>query len=114
MEVNVKIRDGIIILKPNGRIIGVAGSELGEMIQAQLPDASEPPKFLFDFADVSRMDSTGLGALIGLHVTIAQQGGRIGVINVSKPIDHLLALGKLITVFEYFDSEAEAIAGLRA
>lgn len=113
MEVNVTIRDGIIILKPSGRLIGVAGSELGEVIEAHLPNASESPKFLFDFADVSRMDSTGLGALIGLHVTIAQQGGRIGVINVNKPIDHLLALGKLITVFEHFDSEAEAIADLQ-
>ena len=95
-------------------LIGVAGSELGEVIKAQLPDASESPKFLFDFADVSRMDSTGLGALIGLHITIAQQGGRIGVINVSKPIDYLLEMGKLITVFEHFDSEAEAIVDLRA
>ena len=113
MEVNVKVRDGVIIVKLGGRIIGVAGSELGQVIEAHLPDASESPKFLFDFADVSRMDSTGLGALIGLHVTIAQQGGRIGVINVSKPIDHLLVLGKLITVFEHFDSEAEAVADLQ-
>ena len=114
MDVNVTVRDGVIILKPYGRIIGAAGSELGQVIKAHLPDAFETPKFLFDFADVARMDSTGLGALVGLHVTIVQQGGRIGVINVNKPIDQLLAMGKLLTVFEQFDSEAEAIADLQA
>ena len=113
MEVNVTIRDGVIILKPSGRLIGVAGGELGEVIEAHLPDTSESPKFLFNFADVSRMDSTGLGALIGLHVTIAQQGGRIGVINANNIVNKLFVIGKLSTVVEHFDNEAEAVADLQ-
>ena len=112
MIVDVKIRDGVIILTPCGRIIGVAGDELGEVIKAHLPDASESPKFLFDFADVPRMDSIALGTLIALHVTIVRQGGRVGVINANNTINNLLTMGR-ITVFEHFDSEAKAVAELQ-
>lgn len=113
MDVNVEHRDGVIVLKLGGRIVGIAGGELRRVIEEQLQDASESPKFLFDFADVNRMDSSGLGTLIGLHVTVARQGGRIGVINVSNSINNLLVIGRLITIFEHFDSEGEALAALQ-
>jgi len=61
MEVKIKIRDNVTVLKPDGRLIGVAGREFRRVIQAQLRTASEPPKFLFDFAQVARMDSTAGG-----------------------------------------------------
>jgi len=113
MDVNVEHRDGVIILRLGGRIVGIAGGELRQVIEEQLEDAPESPKFLFDFAEVSRMDSSGLGTLIGLHVSVARKEGRIGVINVSNSINNLLVIGRLITTFERFESEAEAIAGLQ-
>lgn len=113
MDVNVERRNGVIVLKLGGRIIGVAGGELRQVIEEQLQETTEAPKFLFDFANVSRMDSSGLGTLIGLHVTVARKGGRIGVINVSNSINNLLIIGRLIAIFEHFDSEEEAIAALR-
>lgn len=113
MDVNVETRDGVIILKLGGRIVGIAGGELRQVVDEQLKDAPASPKFLFDFADVSRMDSSGLGTLIGLHVSIARRGGRIGVINVSNNINNLLVIGRLITIFEHFDSENDAIAELQ-
>jgi anti-anti-sigma factor len=113
MDVNVETRDGVIILKLGGRIVGIAGGELRQVVDEQLKDAPASPKFLFDFADVSRMDSSGLGTLIGLHVSVARRGGRIGVINVSNNINNLLVIGRLITIFEHFDSENDAIAELQ-
>ncbi len=113
MDINIGRRDGVVILKLGGKIVGIAGGELRQVIEEQLADASESPKFLFDFSDVSRMDSSGLGTLIGLHVSVARKGGRIGVINVSNSINNLLVIGRLITIFEHFDSEDEAIASLQ-
>ncbi len=75
--------------------MGEASAAFGQVIEAQRQEASEPLKFLFDFADVTQIDSSGLGKLIGLHISIAQKGGRVGVINVSKTIDDLLALTRL-------------------
>ena len=113
MDVNVETRNGVIVLKLGGRIVGIAGGELRQVIEEQLQNAPESPKFLFDFADVSRMDSSGLGTLIGLHVSVARKGGRIGAINVSNSINNLLVIGRLITIFEHFDSEDEALAALQ-
>ena len=113
MDIDVGNRDGVIVLKLGGRIVGIAGGELRQVIEEQLEDVPDSPKFLFDFADVSRMDSSGLGTLIGLHVSVARKGGRIGVVNVSNTINNLLVIGRLITIFEHFDSEDEAIAALR-
>lgn len=59
------------------------------------------------------MDSSGIGTLIGLHVSVARKNGRIGVINVSNTINNLLVIGRLITIFEHFDSEDEAISALQ-
>ena len=112
MDVNIEHRDGVIILRLGGRIVGIAGGELREVIEQQLETAPESPKFLFDFAGVSRMDSSGLGTLIGLHVSIARKQGRIGVINVSRSINNLLVIGRLVTTFERFETEEEAIAAL--
>ena len=113
MDVNVERIDGVIVLRLGGRIVGIAGGELRQAIEEQLQDAPESPKFLFDFAEVSRMDSSGLGTLIGLHVSIARKGGRIGVINVSNTINNLLIIGRLVYTFERFESEEEAIAALK-
>ena len=114
MDVNVEHKEGVIILRLGGRIVGIAGGELRQVIEQLLVDAPASPRFLFDFADVSRMDSSGLGTLIGLHVSIARKEGRIGVINVSRSINNLLVMGRLITTFERFDNEDEAIAALTA
>ena len=112
MEVNVRIRDSVIILKPDGRIIGIVVDELRQLIETHLQNTSDSPKFLFDFADVSRIDSTGLGTLIGLYVSIVRRVGRVGVINVNKALNNLLTIGR-ITLLEHFDSEAVAVAKLQ-
>ena len=49
MEVDVKNRDGVILLKPRGSLIGPASNELKQVIETQLEDASEFPNFLSDF-----------------------------------------------------------------
>ena len=114
MKVDVKIIDDVIVLKPNERLIGIASGELGEVIKAQLEAAAAPLAFLFDFADVPRIDSSGLGVLIGLYVSVTRQGGRIGLINANSAIYNLFVIARLVTCVEWYDHETEAIAALRA
>ena len=113
MPADIKNRDGIIVVKPRGRIIGAASDEFRQVIQTQLQDASESSNFLFDFMDCPQMDSIGIGALIELHVSIAQMGGQIGVINVSNSIKNTFVTVRLINIFKHFDRETEAIANLQ-
>ena len=114
MEVDIKNRDGVIVLKPRGSLIGPASNALKQAIEVQLKDASESPNFVFDFADCLRIDSSNVGVLVGLHVSIARRGGVIGVTNCSKSIKSYFVMAKLITTFKHFNSEDEAIVNLRA
>ena len=114
MTIDVKNRDGVIVLKPRGRLIGPAGNELKQVIETQLQDASESTNFLFDFADCLWIDSSGVGVLAGLHVSIAQRGGVIGITNLSTSLKSYLVMAKLITAFKHFNNENEAIVNLRA
>lgn len=112
MKINVSHRDDVIILTPNGKIIGPAVSDLRKTIDEQLANVSDSPKFLIDFTDVSMLDSSGLGTLMGTHVSVVRKNGRIAVINVGANIKNLIVRSRLISVFEHFDSEDEAIASL--
>lgn len=113
MDIDVKNRDGVIVLKPCGKLIGAASNEFRQVIQTQLQDGSESSNFLFDFTDCAKMDSSSIGALVGLHVSIAQKGGEIGVINLSNGIKNSFVTVKLINIFKHFNSETEAIANLQ-
>ncbi len=113
MEVNVKNRDGVIVLKPRGRLIGPASNELKQVIETQLQGTPESPKFLFDFADCLKIDSSAVGVIVGLHVSIAQRGGLIGVTNLSKHLKSYFVMAKLVTTFKHFNSENEAVVNLR-
>ena len=113
MAVDVSQRDDVVILRPKGKIIGRTVRDLSTAINDESAKISGSPKFLFDFADVSVMDSSGLGTLLGAHVSIAQKGGRVAVINVSeKNVKSLIIRSRLISTFEHFDSEDEAVAAL--
>ena len=112
MDINVRQRNNIIILEPTGKIIGKAVGELRKVIDEQLANMSESPKFLIDFNGVTMMDSSGLGTLMGTHVSIASKGGRVAVIHVGTNIKNLIVRSRLISTFEHFNSEDEAVAAL--
>lgn len=112
MKINVSHRDNVIILTPIGKIIGPAVSDLRKTIDEQLANASDSPKILINFADVSMLDSSGLGTLMGTHVSVVRKNGRVAVINVGANIKNLIVRSRLISVFEHFDTEDEAIESL--
>ncbi|MYE89064.1 STAS domain-containing protein [Candidatus Poribacteria bacterium] len=114
MEVDVKNRDGVIVLKPRGRLVGSASNALKQAIEIQLKDVTESPNFLFDFADCLRIDSANVGVIVGLHVSITQRGGVIGVTNLSNSLKSYFVMAKLVTTFKHFNSESEGVVNLRA
>ena len=114
MEIQITNRDGVIVVKPMGRIIGRGSSAFRRAIIDEIKGSTESPNFVFDFAGVPRIDSVGIGVLAGVHVSIAQRGGRVGIINISKNIRNTFVIAKLITTFKHFNSENEAIVNLRA
>ncbi len=112
MKMMIRLKDGIPILEPHGKIAGTAVSELRERLALELLDASEAPCFLINFEHVHKIDSSGLGMLVNVHVIAAQLKSRIGIINVGRHIKSLLVLTRLVHVFEHFENEDAAISAL--
>ena len=113
MTTNIRQQNGIVILEPTGKIMGASVSELREAISPQI-EAYDTPRILINFEHVNRIDSSGLGALMGARVAVARKKGRVGVINVSKQIKNLVVLSRLVSLFEHFDDEAAAVSALSA
>ncbi len=66
-------------------------------------------KILLNLAEVSYIDSSGIGEMVSGFTTVANQGGVVKLLNLTKRVKDLLQITKLYTVFEVFDDEAAAV-----
>ena len=71
-------------------------------------------KLLLNLGDVSYVDSAGLGEIVQSYATVNKNGGTLKLLNMTKRIKDLLSITKLLTVFDTFDSEAEAVTSFSA
>ena len=69
---------------------------------------------MLNLADVPYIDSAGLGEIVRTYTTVSRQGGSLKLLNLTKRITDLLSITKLLTVFETFDSENEAVQSFSA
>jgi anti-sigma B factor antagonist len=113
MKTQIREKNGITILEPNGKIMGNSVSEFKKTIAPQI-EASNKPRILINLEGVDKMDSSGLGVLIGAYAAAAQKQGRIGIIHVGKNIKNLIVISRLVRLFEHFDTEEAAVSALAA
>ena len=113
MATQIRQQNGITILEPSRKIVGSSASELRKAISPQI-EAYDEPRVLINFEHVNRIDSSGLNALMEARAAATRKKGRIGVINVGKHIKNLVALNRLMSLFECFDSEDAAVSALSA
>ena len=66
-------------------------------------------KLLLNLADVTYIDSSGIGELVSGFTTLTNAGGQVKLLNLTKRVKDLLQITKLYTVFEVFDDEAAAV-----
>jgi anti-sigma B factor antagonist len=67
-------------------------------------------KIILNLAEVNYIDSSGIGELVSTYSTVANNGGQLKMLNLTKKIQELLAITKLLTVFQVFDNEQAALA----
>lgn len=104
--------DDVVILDLSGRItIGEGTLMLRDQIH-KLLDAGQT-KFLLNLADVDYIDSSGLGELVSSFTTVRNKGGQLKLLNLTRRVRDLLQITKLLTVFEAFDNETEALKTLK-
>ena len=109
-ELDVKERQAgdVTILDLSGEVrIGDASIALRDAMR-KLVDAGKT-KVLLNLGGVKYMDSTGIGELIANYTTLSRKGGQLKLLNLTERIQNLLVITKLLTVFDAYDNEAEAL-----
>jgi anti-sigma B factor antagonist len=110
-KVRTLSENGVKVLALRGEFTG--GDETDELRNA-LAGAAEggTASLLIDLADVTYLNSTALGVLIAAHTSFTKRGARLGLCNVSKNIENLFVITKLVLVFNVYGSRDEGVAAL--
>lgn len=112
MDIKERVVEGVSVLDISGKIVlGEGDIQIKDRIKDLLADGQR--SILLNLGDVSYMDSAGLGALISGYTTVKREGGQLKLVNLTKRIKDLLAITKLITVFDTFENENDAIASYK-
>ncbi len=109
MKINIRNEGEVTIVDLEGKItIGEGDVLLREAIH-ELTSQSDP-KILLNMARVAYMDSSGVGELLACFQAVNEQGGTLKLLNISTKIKDLLQITQLLSVFEYFNDESNALA----
>ena len=108
MEIVERTVNDVTVLDLKGKMTLGEGDELLEdKINSLL--ASGKKKLLLNLEAVPYIDSAGLGEVVRTYTTVSRQGGSLKLLNLTKRIEDLLSITKLLTVFDTYDNEAEAV-----
>ena len=108
MEIVERTVSDVTVLDLKGKMTLGEGDELlKDKINSLL--AAGKKKLLLNLESVPYIDSAGLGEVVRTYTTVSRQGGSLKLLSLTKRITDLLAITKLLTVFETFDSEADAV-----
>ncbi|MFQ5927559.1 MAG: STAS domain-containing protein [Terriglobia bacterium] len=104
--------NGVTILDLNGKIIlGDECNQLRERIKQVL--AANKKKVLLNLGNVSFIDSAGVGTLVSIFSTTKANDGKLKLVNLTKKFQETLQVTRLLTVFETFSNEAEAVSSFK-
>jgi anti-sigma B factor antagonist len=104
---------GVTILRLTGRLELEAG-DLTFRDHVNRLIAEGRVNILLDLRDVTRIDSAGIGMLVSKYLSAKNRGGTIKLLNLTRRSDHLMDITRLVTVFEIFDEEDDALRSFEA
>ena len=108
MQIEERTVRGVTILDLKGKLtLGDGDALLKDKIHSLLHQGRK--HFLLNLGDVPYIDSAGIGEVVRSYATVGQQGGSLKLLNLTKRIHDLLVITKLVTVFETFSVEADAV-----
>ena len=108
MQIDERTVGEVTVLDLKGKITLNEGDEvLKDKINSLIMQGKK--KILLNLAEVPYIDSAGLGEIVRTYTTVSRQGGQLKLVNLTKRITDLLMITKLLTVFETFEVEQDAI-----
>src|SRR3954469_16324844 len=108
MHIEERAVGDVMVLDLKGRVTLGQGDELlKDKINSLVNQGYK--KLVLNLSEVPYIDSAGLGEIVRTYTTVSRQGGSLKLLNLTKRIQDLLSITKLLTVFETFNSETEAV-----
>ena len=102
----------VTVIDAAGRItLGEGASVFRDTIRDLVAKGNK--KLLVNLAEVSYIDSSGIGEMVSGFTTVTNGGGQLKLVNLSKRVKDLLQITKLYTVFEAFEDETEAVRSFK-
>ena len=113
MQIEERAVGDVKVLDLKGRVTLGDGDELlRDKINSLLNQGHK--KIVLNLGGVPYIDSAGLGEIVRTYTTVSRQGGSLKLLNLTKRITDLLSITKLLTVFETFESENDAVKSFSA
>jgi anti-sigma B factor antagonist len=114
MNIEQRTVGDVVVLSITGDIAmnGDGASQLADKVRSVLLDDHD--RLVLDLSRVRYVDSAGLGELVHALSAIHNRGGAMKLLNVTSRLNDLLVVTRLLTVFDCFDDEAEALASFDA
>ena len=108
MQIEERALGEVMILDVTGKLTMGDGDELlKDKINSLIQQGRK--KLILNLEGVPYVDSAGLGEIVRTYTTVSRQGGNLKLLNLTKRITDLLMITKLLTVFDTYDSEQEAL-----
>ena len=108
MQIEERALGDVMILDVTGKLtIGDGDELLKDKINSLIQQGHK--KLILNLEGVPYVDSAGLGEIVRTYTTVSRQGGNLKLLNLTKRITDLLMITKLLTVFDTYDSEQEAL-----
>jgi anti-sigma B factor antagonist len=109
MKIDARTVGDVQVLDCSGKItLGEGTMAIRNKVREVLKEGGK--KIILNLGDVNYIDSSGIGELVSTFTTVTNAGGQLKLLNLTKKIQELLAITKLLTVFSVYQSEQEAIA----
>jgi anti-sigma B factor antagonist len=114
MNISERVAGDVVIVDVSGKVtLGDGGDAMLKDKMSSLVQQGQK-KVLLNLGDVSYVDSAGLGAIVQAYATLNKNGGSLKLLNATKRIKDLLSITKLLTIFDTYDSEADAVKSFGA
>lgn len=112
LYIHERREDDIAVLDLKGRI-RISGGTLALHRSIRCLVDEGKTKILLNLAGVTHIDSTGLGELISSYATLSNKGGQIKLVHLTERVRDIMTITKLLTVFDVYDNEPDALASFR-
>ena len=113
MQIEQRTVGSVMILDLKGKItLGEGDEALKDKINSLIHQGQK--KLLLNLEGVPYIDSAGLGEIVRTYTTVSRQGGSLKLLNLTKRITDLLSITKLLTVFETYENENDAVRSFAA